>query len=68
MDHWSRVRGTEYFIQNGEFLIQKEGEGGRSFIQYDVQRLFSFNLSLRLNMELDIQSLFGLLCTAVLIG
>jgi hypothetical protein len=44
--------------------------GGRPFIQYDLHRLFSFNLSLthRLNMELDIQSLFGLLCTAVLIG
>ncbi len=70
MDHWTRVRGTKYFIQNGDFFIQKEGEGGRPFIQYDVQRLFSFNLCLthRLNMELDIQSLFGLLCTAVLIG
>ncbi len=54
MDHWTRVRGTEYFIQNGEFLIRKEGEGGRPFIQDDVQRLFSFNLCLMTQVKYGI--------------
>ena len=68
MDHWTRVRGTEYFIQNGEFLIQKEGDGHSYITMYTVCSISIYVWWPRLNMELDLQSLFGLLCTAVLIG
>jgi hypothetical protein len=34
---------------------------------YNVRQI-SLDVNHRLNMELDLQSLFGLLCTAVLIG
>jgi hypothetical protein len=48
-------------------VSQGGGEGGAAVSAAHPGNIYPY-LTRRLNMALDLQSLFGLLCTAVLIG